>query len=108
MRVIITDFAKQEIRKTANYIKKEFGKISKDNFLQSIRLTRKLIEANPYLGPKEQSLDELPGNYRSIVVNNLNKMVYSIKDAHILIEDLWDIRREPNSLKARINPLSED
>lgn len=104
MRVIIADFAKQEIRKTASYIQKEFGKNSKDNFLQSIRLTRKLIGANPYLGPIEQSLDELPGNYRSIVVNSLNKMVYSIKDNHILIEDLWDVRREPNLLKTRINP----
>lgn len=104
MRVIITDFAKQEIRRTASYIQKEFGKISKNNFLQSIRLTRKLIGANPYLGPKEQSLDELPGNYRSIVVNNLNKIVYSIKEDHILIEDLWDVRREPNLLKAQIIP----
>ncbi|MBQ3709443.1 MAG: type II toxin-antitoxin system RelE/ParE family toxin [Bacteroidales bacterium] len=104
MRVIITDFAKQEIRRTASYIQKEFGKISKNNFLQSIRLTRKLIGTNPYLGPKEQSLDELPGNYRSIVVNNLNKIVYSIKEDHILIEDLWDVRREPNSLKRQINP----
>lgn len=108
MRVIITDLAKQEIRKTANYILKEFGIISKDNFLQSIRITRKLIGANPYLGSKEQSLAELPGNYRSIVVNSLNKMVYSIKDNYILIEDLWDVRREPSMLKTRINPLSED
>jgi plasmid stabilization system protein ParE len=103
MRVIITVFAKQEIRKTASYIQKEFGKTSKDNFLQSVRLTIKLIGANPYLGPIEQSLDELPGNYRSILVNSLNKMVYSIKNDHILIEDLWDVRREPNLLKARIN-----
>ena len=102
MKVIITDFAKQEIRKTASYIQREFGKIFKDYFLRSVRLTRKLIGANPYLGQKEQSLDELPGNYRSILVNSLNKMVYSIKDDHILIEDLWDVRREPNSLKRQI------
>lgn len=105
MRVIISDFAKQEIRKTASYIQREFGMNSKGIFMQSVRLTKKLIGTNPFLGPKEQSLDELPGNYRSIMVNSLNKMVYSIKDNHILIEDFWDVRREPNSLKKTNQPL---
>ena len=50
MRVIITDFAKQEIRKTAS----------------------------------------------------LNKMIYRIKDDQVLVEDFWDVRREPSDLKGQI------
>ena len=102
MRVIITDFAKQEIRKTASHIQRSFGKVSKDNFLNNIRLTRNLIGSYPFLGPEEESLIDLPGNYRSIVVNSFNKMIYRIKDNHVLVEDFWDVRREPTDLKNQI------
>ena len=102
MRVIITDFAKQEIRKTASHIQHSFGKASKDNFLNNIRLTMNLIGSHPFLGPEEESLADLPGNYRSIVVNSLNKMIYRIQDDHVLVEDFWDVRREPSDLKGQI------
>ena len=102
MRVIITDFAKQEIRKIANHIYHNFGKASEDDFLNNIRLTRKLIGSHPFLGPEEESLADLPGNYRSIVVNSLNKLIYRIKDDQVLVEDFWDVRREPTDLKDQI------
>lgn len=58
MRVIITDFAKNQIRVTAKYIHKEFGSASKDKFMKNVRLTRKLIGINPYLGKKGTSIGE--------------------------------------------------
>lgn len=108
MRVIITGFAKSQIRETAKYIHREFGKVSKDKFMKSVRLTRKLIGINPYLGKMEPLLESIPGNYRSIVVNSLNKMVYHIVNNGIEVLAFWDVRREPNSLKKQVNPLSED
>ena len=83
MRVIITDFAKNQIRETAKYIHKEFGSASKDKLMKNVRLTRKLIGINPYLGKKEPLLESIPGNHRSIVVNSLNKMVYHIVNDQI-------------------------
>lgn len=99
MILIITDFAKSQIHETAKYIYRTFGKTSKDEFMKSVRLTKKLIGSNPYLGKKEPLLENLPGNYRSIVVNNLNKMVYQIVNEQIEVLAFWNVRREPNSLK---------
>lgn len=100
MRVIITDFAKGQIRETAKYIQGAFGKISKDNFLKDIRFTKKLIGLNPNLGIKEPLLEDMPGNHRSIVVGRLNKMVYHVVEDHIEVSAFWDMRREPGALKA--------
>ncbi|MBQ6306236.1 MAG: hypothetical protein IJK78_06705 [Bacteroidales bacterium] len=102
MRVIITDFAKNQIRETAKYIQKEFGKISKDNFMKNVQLTRNLIGTNPYLGILEPLLENEPGNNRSIVVNSFNKLVYHIVDDHIEVSAFWDMRREPDSLIGQI------
>ena len=78
MKVMMTDFAKQQIRKTARYINKEFGKTSKDDFLLNVKHTKQLLENNPYLCPKEPLLANRASAYRSVVVTHLNKMVYRI------------------------------
>jgi plasmid stabilization system protein ParE len=44
MKSILTDLAKQQIRQTAKYIRKEFGKKRRDEFMQEVRQTRVLIE----------------------------------------------------------------
>ena len=103
MRVIITVFAKNQIRETAKYIHKEFGSASKDKLMKNVRLTRKLIGINPYFGKKEPLLESIPGNHRSIVVNSLNKMVYHIVNDQIEVLAFWDVRREPNSLKKQVS-----
>ena len=95
MKVMMTDFARQQVRKTAKYINKEFGKTSKDDFLLKVKHTKQLLESNPYLGPKEPLLANRASAYRSVVINHLNKMVYRILEEHIEIVDFWDTRREP-------------
>lgn len=102
MRVIITDFAKNQIRETAKYILREFGKTSKDRFIKNVQLTRNLIGINPYLGILEPLLENEPGNNRSIVVNSFNKLIYHIVDDHIEVSAFWDMRREPDSLIGQI------
>ena len=95
MKVMMTDFAKQQIRKTAKYINKEFGKTSKDDFLLKVKQTKQLLATNPYLGPKEPLLANRASAYHSVVVTHLNKMIYRILDDYIEIADFWDTRREP-------------
>ena len=93
--MMMTDFARQQIRKTARYINKEFGKTSKDDFLLKVKHTKQLLESNPCLGPKEPLLANRASDYHSVVVTHLNKMVYRIMDDYIEIADFWDTRREP-------------
>ena len=102
MKVVTSDFAGQEILKTAKYIQREFGKRSRDNFLQKVRETKSLLSSNPDLGPEESLLEGRPISYRSIVVAKVNKIVYRIMEDRIEIVDFWDVRREPKALSSQV------
>ena len=95
MKVMMTDFAKNQIRKTARYINKEFGRQSKDKFLLEVSQTKCLLETNPFLGSIEPLLADRPTTYYSIVINHLSKMVYRIMDDYLEVADFWDTCREP-------------
>ena len=98
MKSIITDVAKQQIRQIAKYIRKEFGKTRRDEFMQELRQTRRLIESNPTIGPVDPLFVDCIVMYRSYVMNRLNKIVYRIVGDTIYIVALWDVRRDPVSL----------
>lgn len=98
MKVIISDDALNRIRLTAKYIHKEFGKNSRDKFMQDVRQIRRLLADNPNLGPAEPLLANLPKTYRSFVLDRLNKLVYTVHDDVIEIMDFWDVRRDPSAL----------
>ena len=78
MKVIWSLQAKDSLQQTSNYIRKEFGKKSKQKFLDEVLHVASLLDNNPYLGQVEPLLDEAPVEYRSIVVNHINKLVYYI------------------------------
>ena len=98
MRVIWLPQAKKEMRMVAKYIRKEFGSKVKDEFLQEVRKTNRLIGSTPNLGIVEPLLADRPNMYRSYVMNRLNKIIYCIKDDHIEVADFWDVRRDPGTL----------
>ena len=98
MKVQTSDIALQRIHETASYIQREFGKQYRVNFMQKVRETKRLLATNPCLGPVEPLLADRPTTYRSVVVANMNKMVYRIMDDCIEIADFWDCRREPKAL----------
>lgn len=102
MKSIVSDQAMDEIRQTAKYIRKEFGRLRRAQFMQEVRQTRRLIERNPNIGPIEPLLEELPRMYRSYVMNRYNKMVYFIDGDTINIADFWDVRRDPEALAAQV------
>ena len=98
MRSIITDLAKQQIRQIARYIFSEFGKERRDEFMQEVRRTRRLIEGSPNIGHVEPLLADRPLMYRSFVMNRLDKIVYRIDGDIIYFVALWDVRRDPVTL----------
>lgn len=102
MKVIWLPLAKKQLRQTALYIFKEFGKKRKDEFLQEVKDANRLIGSNPYMGKPETLLDDYPELYRSYLVNNLNKIVYCEINGQIEVSAFWDVRREPNELAAQL------
>ena len=102
MKVIITDFAKRQIRETAIYVQMEFGRKYRDVFLHKIQNVRHYLATNLHLGPVEPLLSDCPMTYRSVVVTKLNKMIYRIADDRIEVVDFWDTRQEPKALASRL------
>ena len=98
MKSIITELAKEQIRQIAKYIRKEFGKDRRDEFMKEVRQTRRLIESSPNIGPVEPLLADRAIMYRSYVMNHLDKIVYRIDGDITYIVALWDVRRDPTTL----------
>ena len=95
MRVRWNDESKKRLRETARYIRGVFGAQARADFLQEVKRTNVLLGNNPYLGPLEAFLCDLPSKYRSVVVRHHNKIVYRVVDDHIEVIAFWDTRREP-------------
>ena len=102
MKVIWIPFAQNEVRKTARYINKEFGKESRDQFINEVRIVSRLLGENPNLGKPEPLLADYTKMYRSYVMNHLNKIIYWIAENQIEVVDFWDVRRDPMTLKNQI------
>ncbi|MBQ3709387.1 MAG: type II toxin-antitoxin system RelE/ParE family toxin [Bacteroidales bacterium] len=92
----------QKARETAsnilNFIFTEFGSKASQKYLQNIERTTKVLESNPYAGRIEPLLIGSNNEYRSLLVNKINKLVYRIDHETIVIVALWDTRREPKKL----------
>ena len=95
MRVVWHLEAAKRLRQVVSYIQTEYGSKSCKKFLKEAYRTERLLAKNPYLGPVEPLLVDAPVQYRSIVVNRLNKIVYWINGDIIEVVDFWDTRREP-------------
>ena len=95
MRIIWHPEAAKRLRQVVSYIQTEYGSKSCTKFLKEAYRTERLLARNPYLGPVEPLLADAPVQYRSVVVNRLNKIVYWINGDVIEVVDFWDTRREP-------------
>ena len=96
--------AETELEKISMYCAEQFGKRTADKFIDTIDLQIKRLTKNPELGFPEPLLAERHRKYRSLMVNDHFKLVYYYDEAKniIYIIDLWDTRREPQSLSKRI------
>lgn len=61
-----------------------------------------LLAANPYMGKEEPLLEKRRRPYRSLVLDELHKVIYYIDADAVYIVDLWDVRRNPDALAERI------
>ena len=102
MKVEWTILAKEALRDTAKYIRKEYGLQTREKFMQDVRHTNKLIGDNPNIGKIEQTLIARKTEYHSIVVYKLNKIAYYIDNNCVQVADFWDCRRDPDALANRI------
>ena len=97
MRVVWHQQAKEGRDQVADYIGREFGKKRKMHFLQDVRQTTQMLKSSPNIGQIDPLFEGRAETYRSVIVNNLNKMVYYVKGDTLYIAAFWDTRREPKA-----------
>lgn len=102
MKVSWSKNAGNAVVRTSVYIMDKFGLKASEDFLEEVQHVSDLLEGNPYLGPVEPLLAQKSKQYRSIVLNHLNKIVYYVKGNTIRIAAFWDTRREPKAQARKV------
>lgn len=102
MKVSWSKKAGDAVVRTSVYILDKFGPKASENFLQEVQHVSELLENNPYIGPIEPLLVQKPKQYRSIVLNHLNKIVYYVKSNTVRIAAFWDTRKEPKAQARKV------
>ncbi len=102
MRALWTEFAWNMLSQTADYVLMEFGYRTYEGFVQDVETAVSCIVANVNSGEVEPCLQGKAREYRSMVVNKRNKLVYEVREDEgvIYIIDFWDTRRDPQLLMA--------
>ena len=95
MIIVWENIAQEQLEEVANYIENGFGLKYVRLFQQDVLHTTELLLLNPYLGALEPLLSGRSKEYRSILANRLDKMVYYVDENTIHIVAFWDCRREP-------------
>ena len=98
MKVTWSENARNAVREVSEYVSSEYGRRSKSKFLHEIDRIGSLLEKKTFIGQIEPYLADCPEQYRYIVVNRLNKIIYYVKEDRIEIVAFWDTRREPKRL----------
>lgn len=92
----------REFQSVIDYIIDEFGIRAASDFTAEVHKRLLWIEENPEIGRIEPLLAERRIEYRCLKVGKHSKCIYYRDKDIIYVVDLWDMRREPSSLSARI------
>lgn len=100
MELIWSDFAIRSLKQVFDYYKEHVSlKVAHKIRLQILNATEQLVD-NPELGQIEEYLFDLSQNHRYLLTGNY-KVIYRIFSNIILINDVFDVRRSPNTMLKR-------
>ena len=104
MQVIWSPDAEKELDHIVESCLITFGKRTATKVYQQIKHYDELLAQNPLMGKHETLLEKYPQGFRSFVEHNHYKLIYYIdKQKNIIrIVDIWDTRRNPESLVERL------
>ena len=98
-----SDYAQFEFLKTLEYVEEHFGEHTRNKLFNSVSHTNDILIQQPFAGRKEPLLENDLVQYRSILVSDINRIVYYVDEASVNVVDFWDMRRDPDFLAKRIS-----
>jgi plasmid stabilization system protein ParE len=84
---------------------------SSKNSRAAVRIVRNIrketlrLEKMPLMAPVERLLDDMPEEFRSVVVKKSHKIVYRIEGDTVGIVTIWDCRRDPAELRENVTKI---
>ncbi|MBR2200125.1 MAG: type II toxin-antitoxin system RelE/ParE family toxin [Bacteroidales bacterium] len=98
-----SDYAQFEFLKTLDYVEEHFGEQTRNKLFNSVNDTNDTLMRNPFAGRKEPLLENNLIQYRSILVSDINRIIYFVDKGNVNVVDFWDMRRDPDFLAKRIS-----
>ena len=102
MKVLWDPAAESRRDMVAEYIRGEFGYRRMKQFIKEVRDTTKKLQRSPYIGKLDPLFDDRPVAYRSVIINDLNKMIYRVEDNIIYIAGFWDTRMDDEDQASQV------
>ena len=98
MKIAWDEQAVTRVNETADYIEKEFGVDRSIRFLENVQAEADSLLKHPKRGQREPILSSSKLEFRRLVIDKLNKLIYLINDDTIEIVDFWAARMDLQTL----------
>lgn len=89
--------AKESLKEIADYYKREYSESAARKIVSQIRIAVEKLKDFPEMAAVEPLLEGEPLIYRSLVIRNTYKVIYSISIDMLYIYDIWDCRQAPET-----------
>lgn len=98
MRVILSQFARNQLNDIFGYYTAVAGQRTAMRIVGDIVSSMERLGHNPMAGQVEELLKDYAEGYRRVVEGNY-KIIYWISSESVIIESLFDCRRDPVKIK---------
>ena len=101
MKVILLPNALKRLDEIFDWIKTTDNENTASKVYNSILDELEILEKQPYIATIELLLEDLPKQFRSLVINRKFKAVYYIEEQQntVFVTTIWDCRRNPSDLQ---------
>ncbi len=103
-KIIWSDFTIENLKDIFEYYKIKASKKIAEKIRRQILASTKQLTQNPESGQIESYLEKLKQNHRYLLSGNY-KIIYRIEKDQIFINDVFDVRQNPN--KMAVNKRNE-
>ncbi len=100
-KVIWTSRARWQLREITDYLRREADTGAAKKIRGRIVARPKILAANPHAGQREESLADMPVEFRYLVEGNY-KIVYYATDEKVFVVTVFDCRRDPSRLQDEV------
>lgn len=98
MRVVVLKQADESLRRSLSYLSAHYDRRYLVALEKQVRIAIRGLADQPGAGQFETELDWTNAGYRRLIVRHF-KIVYRIADDTIVVNDIFDSRRDPKRMK---------